>query len=68
MPVSTDNQDYNNAENKGNEEKKSEVNGPGGSDQKNSSPESKNDFTSDNLKGKKIDADVEKETDKPADI
>lgn len=64
MPVSTDNQDYKNPENQ-QKDKQSE-----GFDKQNSeeTPEAKNDLSSDDLKGKKVDADLSKESDKPANI
>lgn len=53
MPLSNDNQDY------------------GKSDEKNKAQQDqtgeRNKLTTDDLKGKKIDADVEKESDKPAE-
>ena len=64
MPNSTDNQDYKNEENK-----------PAGGVQTNTGPaqgnlplgqKDENNFTSDNQKGKKIDADLEREEDRPA--
>ena len=54
MPVSNDNQDYGQSD-----EKNKANNTTQGSEE--------NKLTSDDLKGKKIDADVEKETDRPAD-
>ena len=54
MPVSNDNQDYGQSD-----EKNKANNTTKGSEE--------NKLTSDDLKGKKIDADVEKETDRPAD-
>ncbi|MDB5246461.1 MAG: hypothetical protein JWQ40_855 [Segetibacter sp.] len=54
MPVSNDNQDYGQSD-----EKNKANNTMKGSEE--------NKLTSDDLKGKKIDADVEKETDRPAD-
>ena len=56
MPVSNDNQDYG----KSDEENKS--------NQKEKAPEGDGKaLSSDDLKGKKIDADLEQETDKPAE-
>jgi hypothetical protein len=56
MPVSNDNQDYG---------KSDEKNKP---NQKEKSPEGDGKtLTSDDLKGKKVDADLEQETDKPAE-
>jgi len=56
MPVSNDNQDY------GKSDEKNKAN------QKEKSPEGdEKGLTSDDLKGKKIDADLEQETDKPAE-
>ena len=55
MPVSNDNQDY------GKSDQKNKAN------VKEKSPEGdSNSLTSDDLKGKKVDADPEKESDKPA--
>lgn len=54
MPVSNDNQDYGQSD----EKNKEEGNLP--------KTEGENMLTTDNLKGKKIDADLEKETDRPA--
>ncbi len=65
MPLSNDNQDYKNDENKQGQtaaENTSENNkkeGTVGEDTK---------MTTDDLKGKKVDADPDKETDKPADV
>jgi len=55
MPISNDNQDYGQSDekNKSNEKQKT----PEGDEKT---------FTSDDLKGKKVDADLEQETDKPA--
>lgn len=56
MPISNDNQDYGQSDEKNK------------SDAKEKSPEGdKKGLTSDDLKGKKVDADVEKESDKPAE-
>lgn len=66
MPVSNDNQDYNNPENKKEGENKSTIGE--GKQNPNSSPEANNQMTSDNLKGKKVDADLENDADKPADV
>lgn len=62
MPLSTDNQDYNNDENKASQTKDSSSNTAS------STEEQAGKLTSDNLKGKKVDADVEKESDRPADV
>lgn len=53
MPVSNDNQDYGKSEEKNKEEK--------------NLPVGDNKLTSDDLKGKKIDADLEREPDKPGE-
>jgi hypothetical protein len=56
MPLSTDNQDY------GEKDKKNETAGNIVKDDKAQSDK----LSSDDLKGKKVDADLSKETDKPA--
>lgn len=62
MPNSNDNQDLE----QGNE---SRNNHPGiNKDKKENHQEDENNFTSDNLKGKKVDADPLKESEKPADV
>jgi hypothetical protein len=61
MPLSNDNQDYKNPENK------NEQNQQGGKEQ-NSQQDSKNKLNSDDLKGKKVDADPAEQKGKPADI
>lgn len=61
MPNSTDNQDLkqdDDVKNKGGSNEKGKQNAQG----------DENNFTSDNLKGKKVDADPSKESDKPADV
>ncbi len=60
MPNTTDNQDY----------KQDDQNEKSGANEnvKEGAQSDINKFTSDNQKGKKIDADPEKETDKPADV
>lgn len=82
MPLSTDNQDFTPNESVGNkDDKPSETstgpalgNMPLGKDVGNSgsssekSVEDENDFDSDNLKGKKVDADPSKESDQPAKL
>jgi hypothetical protein len=62
MPVSNDNQDYGEKD-KQNANNKATASGDG-KDKKSED----NQLTSDNLKGKKVDADLERETDKPADV
>ena len=58
MPVSNDNQDYSNKENKESSQ------GAGSNSGQQPTPN----FTSDDLKGKqKVDADIDKEKDRPAD-
>jgi hypothetical protein len=54
MPISNDNQDYGKSDEKNKQEKTVPAN-------------SENLLTSDDLKGKKIDADLENEKDKPAE-
>jgi hypothetical protein len=68
MPISNDNQDYKNDENL--KDKGGDSKGPAGENkgQKNKGMGDENELTSDNLKGKKVDADLERETDKPADV
>jgi hypothetical protein len=56
MPLSTDNQDY------GEKDRKNESAGNTSKDDKAQTDK----LTSDDLKGKKVDADLSKETDKPA--
>ena len=56
MPVSNDNQDFGQSD---------EKNKPNIQEQSQQGDE--NNFTSDDLKGKKVDADPEQESDKPAD-
>lgn len=68
MPVSNDNQDYKNKENiKENEGKTSEGNSGEQNQKQPTSPEAENNFTSDDLKGKKVDRDYENEDEEPAD-
>ena len=62
MPLSNDNQDYGDSD-KQNADNKANTQGTG-KDKKSQD----NELTSDNLKGKKVDADLERETDKPADL
>ena len=62
MPLSNDNQDYGESD-KQNADNKANTQGAG-KDNKSQG----NELTSDNLKGKKVDADLERETDKPADV
>jgi hypothetical protein len=65
MPLSNDNQDYGEKDRKN---KTSENKDKGNkSDPKNAQADEGN-FSSDNLKGKKVDRDPGKETDEPADI
>lgn len=66
MPVSNDNQDYGEKDNK-NKSNSASQKGKSSADSSVSSDE-EGKMTSDNLKGKKVDADPEKETDKPADV
>jgi hypothetical protein len=62
MPLSNDNQDYSEKENK--DKKQPEV--PGSSQE---SPGKENQMTSDDLKGKQqVDGDIEKESDRPASV
>lgn len=65
MPVSNDNQDYGEKDNKNKSASTSKKDDPSS---KSSSGSDEGKMTSDNLKGKKVDADPEKETDKPADV
>lgn len=51
MPISNDNQDYGKSDEKNQEQ--------------NTKPDNQNKLTSDDLKGKKVDADPENEKDKP---
>jgi len=63
MPLSNDNQDY------GEKDKKNEE--AGNMNKPNSTSGGKTeetDMTTDNLKGKKVDADLDKSTDKPTDV
>jgi cell division protein FtsL len=63
MPLSTDNQDY------GQKDKKNEESGNLNKPKNGNTNSSQSDeMTSDNLKGKKVDADPAEETDKPADV
>ena len=68
MPNSNDNQDYSpndqNDKISGNPQK---ATGPAMGDLPLSSKEDENNFTSDDQKGKKVDGDPEKESDKPAE-
>jgi hypothetical protein len=64
MPLSNDNQDYKNEENKPSQNAAKADDGKHGA----STEEQASKLTSDNLKGKKVDADVEKESDRPADV
>lgn len=66
MPVSNDNQDYGEKDEKN--KSASTSNKSNSSDNSSENPNEEGTMTSDNLKGKKVDADVEKETDKPADV
>ncbi len=66
MPVSNDNQDYGESDNKN---KSSSTSKKDSSSSKSTvGPDEEGTLTSDNLKGKKVDADVEQEKDKPADV
>ncbi len=65
MPVSNDNQDYGEKDNKN---KSNSVSQKSKSSSETVSSDDEGKMTSDNLKGKKVDADPEKETDKPADV
>jgi hypothetical protein len=65
MPVSNDNQDYGEKDNKN---KSNSVSQKGKSSSESVSSDDEGKMTSDNLKGKKVDADIERETDKPADV
>jgi len=65
MPLSTDNQDYGQSDKKnekaGNTEKPQ-------SSSSNKAGEENSQMSSDNLKGKKVDADLSKDSDKPANV
>ncbi len=62
MPLSNDNQDYGMKDNKDN-------NSPNkGKSESAPAKEDESKLTTDNLKGKKVDADPETEKDKPADV
>jgi hypothetical protein len=63
MPLSNDNQDYGIKDNKKNSQS-DKVKSENALDDK----ADENKMTTDNLKGKKVDADPENETDKPADV
>ncbi len=66
MPVSNDNQDYGESDKKN---KSSATSEKGSSSSKSAvGPDEEGTLTSDNLKGKKVDADLEQEKDKPADV
>ena len=68
MPVSNDNQDYKNKENiKESQEQSSSGNSGEKNQQQSSSAESQNQFTSDDLKGKKVDRDFENDKEEPLD-
>ena len=56
MPVSNDNQDYGQKDEQNNQNTAQDSSSPTGSK-----------LTTDDLKGKKVDADLERETDKPAE-
>jgi hypothetical protein len=62
MPLSTDNQDY------GKSDKKSDPSNKEQSEKAEKNTGDENSLTSDNLKGKKVDADPEKESDRPSDV
>jgi hypothetical protein len=65
MPLSTDNQDYQNPENKQDEKQKDEK----GKNKTSTGPEDNlTGMTSDNLKGKHPDPDLDREEDRPADV
>ncbi len=66
MPVSNDNQDYGESDKKNKSNATSEKNNS--SSKTTGNPDEEGTMTSDNLKGKKIDADLEQEKDKPADV
>jgi hypothetical protein len=68
MPNSTDNQDYGEKENKNDQAKVGGVEKSTGPALGNLPPtpkEDENNFTSDDQKGKKVDADLEEESDQP---
>ncbi len=66
MPVSNDNQDYGESDKKN----KSSVTSEKGSSSSKPivGPDQESTMTSDNLKGEKVDVDLEQEKDKPADV
>jgi hypothetical protein len=66
MPVSNDNQDFGESDKKNKNNVTSEKNSS--SSKTAGSPAEEGNMTSDNLKGKKVDADLEEEKDKPADV
>jgi hypothetical protein len=66
MPVSNDNQDYGESDKKNKGTVTSEKSSS--SSKPTVGPDEEGTMTSDNLKGKKVDADLEQEKDKPADV
>ncbi|MBA2762660.1 MAG: hypothetical protein H0U39_12040 [Segetibacter sp.] len=66
MPVSNDNQDYGESDKKNKGSATSEKSSS--SSKSTVGPDEEGTLTSDNLKGKKVDADLEQEKDKPADV
>lgn len=66
MPVSNDNQDYGESDKKNKGTVTSEKNSS--SSKSTVGPDEEGTLTSDNLKGKKVDADLDQEKDKPADV
>ncbi|MEJ7828263.1 MAG: hypothetical protein WKF91_08715 [Segetibacter sp.] len=66
MPVSNDNQDYGESDKKNKGSATSEKSSS--SSKSTVGPDEEGTLTSDNFKGKKVDADLEQEKDKPADV
>jgi hypothetical protein len=68
MPVSNDNQDYGESDKKNKSNVTSEKASSSAKSDISGSSDKEGTMTSDNLKGKKVDADLEQEKDKPADV